>query len=77
MMEAGAYGVYSEPSNQWEAEGRVTLDVAELELREECKAPSITTTRTGLLTVEPTAQGFNGKPRTATTAPMVLAMTQT
>ena len=39
MMEDGAYGGYSEPSDQWEAEGRVTLDGAELELCQECKAP--------------------------------------
>ena len=26
MMEDGAYGGYSEPSDQWEAEGRVTWD---------------------------------------------------
>ena len=45
MIEGGAYGGYSEPSNKWEAEGRVTLDVADLELCEECKAPSITTAR--------------------------------
>ena len=35
----GYYGGYSEPSDQWEAEGRVTLDGAELELCQECKAP--------------------------------------
>ena len=39
IMEDGAYGGYSEPSDQWEAEGRVTLDGAELELCQECKAP--------------------------------------
>ena len=38
-MEDGAYGGYSEPFDQWEAEGRVTLDGAELELSQECKAP--------------------------------------
>ena len=35
----GYYGGYSEPSDQWEAEGRVTLDGAEMELCQECKAP--------------------------------------
>ena len=39
IMDDGAYGGYSEPSDQWEAEGRVTLDGAELELCQECKAP--------------------------------------
>ena len=39
MMEDGVYGGYSEPCDQWEDEGRVTLDGAELELWEECKAP--------------------------------------
>ena len=37
MMEDGAYGGCSEPSDQWEAEGRVTLEGAELELCQECK----------------------------------------
>ena len=39
MMEDGAYGGYSEPPDQWEAEGRVTLDGAEMELCQDCKAP--------------------------------------
>ena len=39
IMDDGGYGGYSEPSDQWEAEGRVTLDGAELELCQECKAP--------------------------------------
>ena len=38
-MDVGAYGGYPEPSAQWEAEGRVTLDGTELELCQECKAP--------------------------------------
>ena len=55
MMEDGAYGGCSEPSDQWEAEGRVTLDGAELELCQECKAPSIITTRTAPRIAKPTA----------------------
>ena len=39
----------------WEAEGRVTLDGAEMELCQECKAPSITTARTAPRTVKTTA----------------------
>ena len=35
----GYYGGYSEPSDQWEAEVRVTLDGTELELCQQCKAP--------------------------------------
>ena len=35
----GYYGGYSEPSDQWEAEARVTLDGADLNLCRECKAP--------------------------------------
>lgn len=38
-MDDGAYGGHSEPSDQWEAEGRVTLDGTEMELCQECKAP--------------------------------------
>ena len=38
-MDAGAYGGHQEPSAQWEAEGRVTLDGTELELCQECRAP--------------------------------------
>ena len=38
-MDAGAYGGHPEPSAQWEAEGRVTLEGTELELCREFKAP--------------------------------------
>ena len=35
----GNYGAYSKPSDPWEAEGRVTLDLSEPDLCQEFKAP--------------------------------------